>query len=546
MFVRKIKINHFKSIYDTLELDFQDIRGFWRINGPVGAGKTTIGEAIIYGLYGDVRGKNARDLISWGERHCMIELWCNTKGHELYIRRELNYYNSSPIYVEVDGDELVFTNKRNAQQQLEQEYYDISRITLELLCIISFNNFKSLATLNTYDSKVFLDQIFGFYVLTNYVEKCKILKGEVKQQKNKVESNIQSINSQIEKIRQLSNIQKIEGDKSLIKSTVDELNTELKRLQEECRVQDKTYEEQINEITKTLSQIQTLGSNKAKEIKFIEKGVCPTCGARIDQSQLEIKKQEKELLSKQWKEENIRLNEKKEERKQVFNQFQISISDYNRQIKEQQKILTQLEEQEKRLCINRGEIEELDKRLKEQEHNKDVLNKEEIEWEQLTSILSTDVRNNILSSFTVLLNSSIREYTTQFKLPYIIEFDKNFKCSISLFGVDNNISINSLSTGQLKVVDISIILGVLKVITNNSNFNICLLDELLSNMDSEMRQLICTVLKNNIKENQTLFIISHTEFEDKNFDGIIETQLQYKDNNFKKSVYTISKTCTAT
>ena len=168
MYIQQIRIENFKSIYDPIEIDFSIVNGFWKISGSVGAGKTSIGEAIIYGLFGSVGGKNQADLISWGRKHGMIEIWCTSKARNIYIKRELNSYGQSPIYVEVDGEELIFTNKRNAQQQLEQEYYDTSKVTLELLCIISFNNFKSLATLNTADTKKFLDQVLGFYTLTEY------------------------------------------------------------------------------------------------------------------------------------------------------------------------------------------------------------------------------------------------------------------------------------------------------------------------------------------------------------------------------------------
>jgi DNA repair exonuclease SbcCD ATPase subunit len=50
MYIEKIKIENFKSIYDPLELDFTNIKGLWKINGDVGSGKTTIGEAVIFGL----------------------------------------------------------------------------------------------------------------------------------------------------------------------------------------------------------------------------------------------------------------------------------------------------------------------------------------------------------------------------------------------------------------------------------------------------------------------------------------------------------------
>ena len=67
MNINKIKIEKFKSIYDSLELDFSNIQGFWKISGQVGAGKTTIGEAIIFGLFGSINGKNNKDLCNLGK-----------------------------------------------------------------------------------------------------------------------------------------------------------------------------------------------------------------------------------------------------------------------------------------------------------------------------------------------------------------------------------------------------------------------------------------------------------------------------------------------
>lgn len=541
MFVSKIRVSRFKSIYDTLEIDFNEVNGFWRINGPVGSGKTTIGEAIIYGLFGDIRGKNNRDLISWGEKNSTIEVWCTSKSHELYISREINMYGQSPIYVEVDGEKLIFTNKRDAQQQLEEEYYDVSRITLELLCIISFNNFKSLATLNTFDSKQFLDQVFGFYVLTNYVNACKNEKSLIKDNLTQVSSSINAINSQIDKIKQLSTISKIQGNLDEIDKHITQLNESLKSEENKLTKIENEYNSKILELNNSLAEIKMLGTNKAKEIKFIEQGKCPTCGAPIDQSQLDIKKKEKDVLSKQYSSINEQIVFKRKEQQEDTNLLKTNISNIRRDILDETRLRTQLIEQEKRLKINTGEIDTLEQQLKIQTEILNNLYKDEQEWTMLTDILSSDIRHKILSSFIPLLNNSIREYTIQFQLPYIIEFDENFKCTIGLFDVEQNIPVSSLSTGQLKVVDISIILGVLKVITNNSNFNICLLDELLSNMDMELRQVICKVLKDNVKEKQTLFIISHTEFEDKNFDGVIEAQLQYMDNIHRKSIYEIRR-----
>jgi ABC-type multidrug transport system ATPase subunit len=120
----------------------------------------------------------------------------------------------------------------------------------------------------------------------------------------------------------------------------------------------------------------------------------------------------------------------------------------------------------------------------------------------------------------------------------VIEFDNQFKCTIKLFGLDRNINISSLSTGQLKTIDMCIILGVLKVIFSGVNFNIMFLDELFSNMDADLRSKVCNVLKSEIKENQTIFIISHQEISDANFDGAINAKLTYS-NGVEKTNYSV-------
>ena len=541
MYLQKIKIEKFKSIYEPLEINFEEINGFWRIHGPVGAGKTTIGEAIVFGLFGDVRGKNNRDLISWGEKSSQIELWCTSKGHSIYIKRTIKQNGLSPTYVEIDGSEMVSTNKRDIQHQLAEEYYDISRITLELLCIISFNSFKSLATLNAYDSKQFLDQVFGFYILTNYVDRCKTERGAVRDGINSVNSQVHAITSQINKVEQLSNMERVEGDLNKVSADIIDKESQIKEKNNKIAEINARYNKELLELNSQLAEVKALGTNKAKEIKFIEQGKCPTCGAPIDQSQLEIKKREKSALLEQYSLIDKTIKETKKKQTDELSLINTDLVMLRADRDELNRQKTRLVEQEKRTKISKNEIVKLKKELEARNKDLNDLSVDDQQWSELIDILSSDIRNKIMASFIPLLNTNIGYYTSQLQLPYLVVFDDNFKCSISLQGLDQSISIASLSTGQLKIVDISVILGVLKTIMSSSNFNICLLDELLSNMDADLRQLICKVLKENIRDNQTLFIISHTEFEDKNFDGVIDAKLIYRDNIHRESRFTISK-----
>lgn len=526
MNIQKIKIENFKSIYEPLELDFNEIKGFWKISGSVGAGKTTIGEAIIFGLFGTVGGKNNSDLISWGKKHGIIELWLTTKGRNLYIKRELNTYGQSPIYVEVDGEELVFTNKRDAQSQLESEYYDTSKVTMELLCIISFNNFKSLATLNAQDTKKFLDQVLGFRTLTEYADVCKTLKSENYVKINQIKNDIFRVQGQIEKLEEISNIETIDGDESQIKSEIKEMEKEIKKLTNQYDEVIKDLNNEIVSKKQEMASLVALGKNKAKEIKLIEKGTCPTCGAPIDQSQLQTKIKEREILLESYNkiEQNIHdLSSQISQEKEKMNK---SISSIQNAVKSQENLLIKIKEQAKRSLINFNEIERLKNSIKELEDNLNIFLQEDAQWEQLYNILSIDIRTKILESFIPILNKNILKYTQRLQQPYVVQFDSNFKCSINVCGYDNSIPISSLSTGQLKTVDMIIILGVLGTIIGSSSTNIMFLDELFSNLDANLRNEMCMVLKEATPKDNTMFIISHQDLDEQYFDGYIHMKLE--------------------
>ncbi len=534
MILKSIKVHNFKSIYGDFEIKFEEVKGFWKIEGSVGSGKTTIGEAIIFGLFGNVKDKNIRDLISWGEKKGSVYLECFSKGHNLKISRVIG----GELKVLVDDEPLVFTNKRDAQSQLEEEYYDVSKMTLELLCIISFNNFKSLSNMTPADSRAFLDQVFGFSVLSEYSDACKIRRKEVYNSIVEKQYEKNSIGAQIKKIQDLSNIERIEGNISDVKKQIADNKEKLRLLKKDHSDLVAEIKKELREKQDELAKIKVLGANKAKEIKFIEQGTCPTCGAPIDQSQLEVKKQEREVFLAQYKELDVKIkeitdkstikNKEFEEKEEVIDREHIKLSS----------LLTKLEEQERRMSINTKEIEDLKVKEKETDDRITDLKVDEEEWGQLYDILSTSIRQKILSSFIPLLNSSIQEYTRRLNLPYIIEFDNQFKCSIKIFGLDRVINISSLSTGQLKTIDMCIILGVLKVIFSGVNFNVMFLDELLSNMDSELRSMVCNIFKSELKENQTIFIISHQEISDANFDGSINAKLSYV-NGTERSTYQV-------
>lgn len=541
MHIQKIKIERFKSFYEPYELDFEHVKGLWKIAGSVGSGKTTIGEAILFGLFGSITGKNNGDLVSWGQKVGIVELWCHSNGRDIYIKRTININGTSTIYVEVDREELIFTNKRDAQQQLENEYYDISKVTMELLCIISFNNFKSLATLNTADTKKFLDQVLGFYTLTEYADVCKQLRQENDVKLNQIDRNISQIEAQINKLNEMSNLEIIEGDITETKNKITDLNKQLSDYEADVKQYIDNKNKDKNELVKKQASVLTLGKNKKKEIEFIEKGTCPTCGAPIDQSQLEIKRSERDVLLEQYNELTSKINtmikEMDSEVSRRYNDIRVPITE---ELSKTKKLLTRLEEQAKRLSVNQEEIDRLQTEKNNWKSQSDVCEADSMSWERLCNILSNDVRARILESFIPALNKNIMKYATELHQPYIVSFDNSFKCSVSLCGYGENIPISSLSTGQLKTVDMMIILGVLGTVIGSSSANVIFLDELFSNLDGGLRNDMCSVLHNFISPNDTMFVISHQDLDERYFNGTLKLHIDHRGQYEKHSSVTLT------
>ena len=117
------------------------------------------------------------------------------------------------------------------------------------------------------------------------------------------------------------------------------------------------------------------------------------------------------------------------------------------------------------------------------------------------------------------------KYAQELHQPYIVCFDNSFKCSVNVCGYNENIPISSLSTGQLKTVDMMIILGVLGTIIGSSSTNVIFLDELFSNLDGGLRNDMCSVLHRFLKTDNTMFIISHQDLDERYFNGTMKLHL---------------------
>lgn len=530
MQIDRIRLSNFKSI-DELDLNFQELNGLWEISGVVGAGKTTIGEAIIYGLFGSVRGKTNESLISWGKKHALVEAWVYCKNSHIYIRREINAYGQSPLTATVDGEEVLASDKRSIQGILEKEWYDVPRQTLELLCVISFNNFKSLSTLNTQESRDFLNSTVSFNKLAAYEDWCKEQIKDINTNITKLESVRQVAQGSLETMDRLlpgiPTYTSLDAIDDLIRKT----EAEFKVVQESNRKEVK----RLHAVADTSMAEHKVMAIKVKEmrksIKQLSGTTCPLCGQTIDERHKEQLKHELSELEK----EEVRLNG-------IYENDCRTVLDFQRAMGEQEERIYNTINSLNAEKFKTGQyLEIINKHTAEKERHIQTIEdadrkleglyKDIQDYQEMIDFIRDTVRPTIISSIVPSINTHIDHYLKLAHQNYIIQYDENFKCMMkNPYG--EMMPISSLSTGQKKVIDMIIILAFIKTFITQIDFNIYFLDELIGNIDADLRDTMCGLLRGTLDSRDVMFLISHSPINQQYLDGVIRVTMHAGVSNY--------------
>ena len=179
-------------------------------------------------------------------------------------------------------------------------------------------------------------------------------------------------------------------------------------------------------------------------------------------------------------------------------------------------------------------IKEQEEKLKEIKEKIDKNDIEIGEWNEMNELFTKTLRYNLLDTLIPHINKSIQYYINKLDQPYKVEYDQEFKCHIYVDTYGKEIAYSNLSTGQKKTLDIAIIFGIFQNIIANVDFNVIFLDELFSNMDSDSRNTMLSLIKENFEEDKSVFIMNHAEMNDDFFKHKIRVSLVPKKINTKK------------
>ena len=255
--------------------------------GKNGHGKTTIANAIIYGLYGKVEGVKLADLPNRinKELHVKIGLQCGTMAIEIERGIAPNRFS-----VLINGVEFDKAGKKSVQEYLEDEVFGIPYHVFKNIIILSVNDFKSFLTMSNQDKKQIIDRMFGFSILNDMQRQIKDERRDIKYDIDAYDAELNEIMNSIASVRGKLNTLLAES-KTANKSKIQELKDQLVTLHEtvlDIEANRTKEEDAMNKFNKEYNEKRTEAGDIKREIDYLNKklklyesGHCPTCETKL-------------------------------------------------------------------------------------------------------------------------------------------------------------------------------------------------------------------------------------------------------------------------
>ena len=543
MIIHNITIRNFKSCYGEHKFNFDKLQGLIKLSGPIGTGKTTLAEAVLYGLYGTVKGQTNTQLISWNMKECEVEINLTSKNKQVHIIRNIH----QPLIIEIDGKVLAASSKRNTQEILEEEVYDVPKLAVVKMCVISFNAFNSLASMNPAETKQFLDEIFGFKLFSDYNNEIVIERKNQQNEQIKLQSIYDENVNQIENLKKKQIVQTNQLKESLDIDTIKKERETLvnegiatkkkkEQLKKEREQKDKEFDDQIRDILTKMTEAATLGKQAKNHYNTFKSGICPTCGQNIDQNHIDEYKSKMNKYAEIWKGHNEEKKQIEMKKQEIHDSYHDPIVKCDEEMDSLRKKISSIDAELKSyndsVQLIQDNYDELIKELEDKTNKvKEELDKCDIEigeWNEMNELFTKTLRYNLLETLIPHINRSIQFFINKMEQSYKVEYDQEFKAHIYVDSWEKEIAYNNLSTGQRKSLDLAIIFGILQNVIASVNFNLIILDELFSNMDSDARNIMLSLLKETMGEDKSIFIINHAEMNDDYFSHKIRVRLENK------------------
>jgi DNA repair exonuclease SbcCD ATPase subunit len=546
MKIKKIEWRNVASYGNKIQkLELPEEAGLIQVFGENGVGKSTISDVITFGLYGKLEGKKLKDIPNRSNKNAWMKISFEQDGRLYEVERGLE---PAVFQLSIDGKIYDQAGKSNVQDYLSDEILKIPYYVFNNTISLSINDFKSFLKMSSADKKLIIDKIFGFYILN---EMRDILKEESKN----IKSNIDRLTGEILATgRSISASQKEldELQKRIVENSGSEIGKTEKQLedyQELLRIHTdkiKEFRSKENEISRLVRDSYEKYSDLASKIKSLDSRMnlynedkCPTCTSDLS---TDFHKSIFDDLSNtrlQYMEDLADLKKNYEDAKKAQKSVEDSKGDLLTKGSKIESGIRTLKEKLKNLrtAKNSDEANSIRKLLNQANDDLSEFNQEKTVYEDrqgwiktLDEVLSEKgVKQLAIKSILPSLNNEILNTLLSLHLPYKVVFNEEFNAQI--FHLGEEISPQTLSTGEMKKVDFAVLIAVIKLMKIRfASVNILFLDEIFSSVDPDgVHSILNTLRKLSDDLGMNIFVINHAPMPTEIFDYKIEIA---KKNNF--------------
>lgn len=523
------------------ELNFDDTGRLWQVSGRSGSGKSSLLSLPKLLLYGKTEGSDGKTVkISEIANRINKNGWIEAtiiKGSDTFVIERTFSPQSLTVYK--NGENLDKAGLRDMQSIIDNEIMDnMPYHIFANVMTLSLNNFKSFISMSPNDKRQIIDKIFSLELINKVYEL-------VRKDMRDLGNLINSVNSQIfalEKTIETSKNELVSLAETNVndnRETIDAIKDKLKVVEELYNKQISAYQEyqcKYNEWTAKQNEL-ILQYNKCvsetkvlqQKLNLLKQDKCPTCGTSFRSEDFDIMR---DNLEKQISdtEETARFyknasDEIEKTKQEIYKGLQTLQSNINMIVSKKNELLIETKSIENAVSKT-NEFKSIQKIINDTvaskvnlENNIEESTRKMNMLEIMEDMYSNEgIKRQLMDNYIPTLNAEIKETLIALSFPYSLEFDNDFNPHLEHLG--EPIAVQSLSTGEHKKVDLTVLCSILKMIKRKyPQLNLVCLDETLSSLDYESSTDVIQHLQE-IAQSMSLniFIVSHTTLDENLFD----------------------------
>jgi len=366
MILKRLSLKNFLTHTNT-EVEFAQ-KGITVFIGDNGAGKSSIIEGVVYGLFGRTDRGNIAELIQWGKNQAVVKLEFQKGNSEYLIERTITIRgkksSSTGIVYKKEKGQFIPYYQKNISKELPK-LTGLTQKTFLTSVLVKQGNIEGLIELNPKERAKVFEEILDMSIYQLIVEKTA-------QKRKELQSSIELLRNSIQDSGELENsLKEIQGNLSSLDKEIKQLKKEISSVEENLEKLEKEQEFLLSEKEKNIKNIssvesaQKLIANINSQLK--EKGKLLGEIEVAEKKILPIEKQIKELSELEEALKNLKQLEVLQEKIKSLEEKIKTYQEKEKQLKSHKKTAKEYIQKEKQLREIKNQTKELEKLKGEKE-----------------------------------------------------------------------------------------------------------------------------------------------------------------------------------